>query len=389
MPPNQQQDDTTNTNTAVTHVEEPKDDAERQQQKKDEEAGFAGGFAEQRGQEKPAAAAINDTTNASGAAAADASLASGEDAAAKQRADEEAKRVKDEAERKAKEEVEAKRWEGVPVAVKEFIESQTQATTQITQRLKSVEGRAGAALSGVEALKGAVDAASAASKAGQAAPSKEQIAAATKNTEKWTQLKEDFPAWADAMEEQFAAMRADIAKGSGAGVDVSKVRDEVVKDVDGRISASMAAAVREARALGRLDSQYPGWEETVKSKEFFAWSYTGGPTADEQAAYFELRGSDPDKAATMFKDFSKTYPTWWGEKGARMASENPTHATELLKSYAGHVTAQRAKAEAERLKKERLEHAAPATRGAGGATRTIESEESGFEAGFKAVRTGG
>lgn len=384
MPPTTKNDESTTLNTAVTTVEEPKNDAEREQQHVDTEAGFAAGFQEARGGEQPPAPKDHDTTKAAATGADATSQASDTDAAAKAKADEEAKRAKDEAERKAKEETEAKRWEGVPVAVKEFIESQTQATTQITQRLKSVEGRAGAALSGVEAMKGAMDAATAASKAGKDAPSKEAIAAATQNTEKWKQLKEDFPAWADAMEEQFAAMRADIAKG-GAGVDVLKVKQEVAKDVDERI----AGAVQHGRALARLDQQFGDWEQTVNSKEFFAWSYAGGPTADQQAAYFETRKTDPDKAATIFSGFAQQYPQWWGEKGARMASTNPSDAGTLLRSYGDHVKAQKAKAEAERQKKERLEHAAPATKGAGGgATRTIESEEAAFADGFKSVRPG-
>lgn len=384
MPPTKN-DESTTLNTAVTTVEEPKNEAEREQQKVDAEAGFAAGFQETRGGERPAASASTDDTTKAAATGADAtSQASDTDAAAKAKADEEAKRGRDEAERKAKEEAEAKRWEGVPVAVKEFIESQTQASKQLEQRLKSVEGRAGAALSGVEAMKGAMDAATAASKAGKEAPSKEAIAAATQSSDKWKRLKEDFPEWAEAMEEQFAAIGERIGK-AGAPLDVEKVKQEVARDMDERV----AGAVQQARALGRLDQQFPDWEQTVNSKEFFAWSYQGGPTADQQAAYFETRKADPGKAQAMFSGFAQQYPQWWGEKGARMASTNPSDAGTLLKSYGEHVKAQKAKADAERQKQERLEHAAPATKGASaGATRTIESEEAAFADGFKSVRPG-
>jgi hypothetical protein len=377
--------DETSTNTQTA---EPTDE-QRAEAEKAEAAAMESSFNEARGekpadQDKPGITQTDasTTTSANGASEEDAKKAEAE-----KRAKEEADRQA--AEKKAADDAEAKRWEGVAPAVRDFIESQSKATKELEQRVKSTEGRAGAALSGVQALKGAMDAATAASTAGAAAPTKEQIAAATATTEKWKQLKEDFPAWADAMEEQFAAIRADIGKGAGGAVDVEKIKTDVRTEVTRDIGTATAAAVQQARALGRLDAEFGDWETTVNSKPFMAWSYAGGPSATEQSSYFETKRTDPGKASEIFAGFASKYPQWWSEKGSLMASVSPKDASKLLRGYGEHEKAEKAREEAARKKQERLEHAAPATRGGGAPTRTTETEETGFLDGFKAVRAGG
>lgn len=200
----------------------------------------------------------------------------------------------DEAAAKAAAEAE---WDGVPAKVRQTLEAisgKVGALDKIEHRLKGVEGRTGAALEGVHALKTALeaakDAAKTVTKSGGDAPTQAQIDAAAKDPEKWEALKKDFEEWTQATEEfiqhKLAAERAETLK-LVPKVDVEGIRKEVGDTVGSAVAKARTEAVKEARQLAAVDQKYPTWEEDIHvyaedgtfslTPEFSAWMNTQAP----------------------------------------------------------------------------------------------------------------
>lgn len=183
-------------------------------------------------------------------------------------------------------------WDGVPVRVRktlEAIEGKVGLLDRIEPRLKSVEGRTGAALEGVHALKTALEAAKAATKAGGEAPTQEQIAAAATSSAKWKQAKEDYPDWAEAMDERLAA----LPRAEASPVDVAGLKTELTGTVSEIVAQAASQAKAEARELARIDRKHENWEETVATPDFKTWR-------DAQPPEIQALGAS-DKSADAIK----------------------------------------------------------------------------------------
>jgi len=274
-------------------------------------------------------------------------------------------------------------WDGVSPILREKLEAQERFLSQITGQLgdlgklthevKTQSGR-------IAAIQREQAAAKAAVRDVSEAPTKAQIDEAKATPEKWTRLKGDFPEWADALDERFAAERADMIK-LVKPVDVAGITQEVTTTFADAIKSAearaRATAIAEARELARIDSRHEGWEETINSKEFIEWSYSGGPSPEERARYFALKRTAPDQAAAFFANFARTHPKWWGDRGALMDSDKSRDAIKLLDEYAEHsksrVTQQK--------KQEKLRAAVPA-KGTSPAAPSDTNEEDAFLAGF-------
>lgn len=213
------------------------------------------------------------------------------------KATDDAKKAADEAAAKAAaENVEEARerayLESLPASVKakldkiDRIEATANQIGAAQRKLKTVEDR-------VEAIgRAGTAAAKAATAAGAAAPTKEQIdAAAAVGGEKWKQIKEDFPDWAEAMEERLAALKP----GSSPAVDVEAIRKEVAGDVETRIAKSADDA--EERAVVRL--KHPGWRATVRTPEFKGWYET--QPEDVKALASSTNGDEAVKMLDAFE----------------------------------------------------------------------------------------
>lgn len=192
-------------------------------------------------------------------------------------------------------------WEGVPAKVRQTLEVISGKVGQIDRLqhdLKSVAGRTGAALEGVHALKTALDAAKAATKAGDDAPTQEQIAAAATSSEKWNQAKEDYPEWAEAMDERLAAM------GPGkAAVDVAGLKTELTGSMSEIVAQATSQAKAEARELAKVDRKHENWEATVETPDFMAWKPTQPP--EIQALFDSDRAADAIKMLDLYEDHRK------------------------------------------------------------------------------------
>jgi hypothetical protein len=172
----------------------------------------------------------------------------------------EQKKAREAEQKKAAQEAAKKAYDewmaAVPSAVREKIERVDKMAETVNQvgrferHLNKVEER----VSAVE--KAGKAAAAAARAAGGEAPSADQIKAAVANLKKWNQMKDDFPDWADAMEERLSVFGAPAANTEPA----QKInQDEIVGKIRFQLNAE------------RVEEVHEGWQDTVKTPEFKEW----------------------------------------------------------------------------------------------------------------------
>lgn len=195
----------------------------------------------------------------------------------------------------------------------------------------------------------------------------EQFLAAIGDDKKLKELQEYDPAsyaanlaTAEHLESRMKQMMGDLPDNSG-------MRDEILSSVDQRV------------ALGVLDVTHKGWENTVKTAEFQAMAYEGGPTEVELGVYNAV---DPDKAAVMFDGFIMKYPEWGEKYGELLKSDNVSDVTKMLDLFEESKTAQ-AHEDKKAAKKDRLKLNVAATKSSSvQAPRKSMSEEEAMVAAF-------
>lgn len=191
------------------------------------------------------------------------------------------------------------------------IDQLAEANAQLLHHVKTAEGRVAAMQREFQQARTAQQ-----TVAPQDAPSQGQIATAAKNPEKWDQLKQDFPEWADAMEEYVASQLGSVQ--SRQGVDPNQIAAYVQQEVD-RTKAEMSRAIEEAR----IDGKYENWKDTVNTLEFTQWFTVQAPEvralADSSAARDAIRMLD------LFHDTKKRSASdIKQERGARLAAAATT-----------------------------------------------------------------
>lgn len=182
-------------------------------------------------------------------------------------------------------------WEGVPVKVRQTLEAisgKVGTLDRIEHRLKGVEGRSGAALEGVHALKTALEAAKTVEKAGGEAPTQEQIAAAAASDERWNSLKEDFPEWAEGTDRRIAQVLDErLSKFTPQSVDVAGLKSELTGSMSEVVAKATREAKAEARELAKIDRKHETWTQDIFingadstggfTPEFAAWEAAQPP----------------------------------------------------------------------------------------------------------------
>ena len=229
-------------------------------------------------------------------------------------------------------------WEGVPSVVKATLDSVNNRLADVDKvsgRLRNVEGHLGGI---AQQLKTAL----ATAKTVEKAPTQEQIQKAAASSDRWNRIKEDFPEWAEAMDERLAEMRADKA----TPPDMEGLRKELGEKLTAEAEARFRQELRK-RDETLVEFRHPGWKESVKSKEFESWFKT--QPVDVQT----LAKSEDAMDAIVLLDKFKAAPT----KAAVKQNQ-----TERLRNA---VTPQGT-------------HVAP----------TPKSEDDAFERGFDSVRSG-
>ena len=136
-------------------------------------------------------------------------------------------------------------WANVPSVVRDkFV-----AMEHLDQRLRTSEGR-------VSAMQRELDIAKQAARAVEDAPSQRQINTAGQNTAKWKELQDEFPEWADAIDERLKGAGNDNAPELRAELDsLRQAKAQTDKDL----------------AELRVSVIHPHWDEDVKTPEFAEW----------------------------------------------------------------------------------------------------------------------
>lgn len=208
----------------------------------------------------------------------------------------------------------------------------------LNDRLRKLEGRYGE-------LNAKIKASEEAKKLdrGPGFPTKDQVMAA-KTPDELESLKEQYPLWADEVEEREALMQARL------GVDDFVTKEDLAAmaradALQGYVSKEeISAIIGRERERILLDVTYPEWKQTVRSEGFQGW------LQKQDASAIELYKSD-----------------------------SSADAIKLLSSYVKHTDDERKAQE----RQGRLEDAVPATRGGRNSTTKVTSEQEEFEAAFK------
>lgn len=153
---------------------------------------------------------------------------------------------------------EADPWEGVPAALKQTLEalqSKVSAIDTIGNEVKQWSGRVGAIQRELQLQRNAAEQAA---KTVSEAPTKQQMAEAAQDDEAWSELKDEFPEWADALEK-----RADKLE--------KKFSEQIESLRQQQPQAPDLSALRREYDQKLLTIKHPSWQQLVASPEYNEW----------------------------------------------------------------------------------------------------------------------
>ena len=128
------------------------------------------------------------------------------------------------------------------------------------------------------------------------APSKEQIEQASKDTEGWEDLKEEFPLWGKAIDGRIAASSADVTEKIDKLTNMETNFDTRLKTEVDKVQTEFGKKLE----VVTLTFYHPKWEETVKSDAYLKWL----PTQPEhiKAKHGSSTASDAIEVLDRFKE---------------------------------------------------------------------------------------
>jgi hypothetical protein len=135
----------------------------------------------------------------------------------------------------------------------------------VSQRLRTVEGHIGNLKQTLtQQMTEFSAAAKTAEKQGADAPSAKQMAGALQSGEKLNQLKEDFPEWAEAIEESMQTVMSHIP-----APDLERFSQLEAMARTAQMDSKNQAHL--ARQMARLDILHPDWEQTIQDPRYQSW----------------------------------------------------------------------------------------------------------------------
>ena len=153
---------------------------------------------------------------------------------------------------------EADPWEGVPAALKQTLEalqSKVSAIDTIGNEVKQWSGRVGAIQRELQLQRNAAEQAA---KTVSEAPTKQQMAEAAQDDEAWSELKDEFPEWADALEKRTGKLEKKFSE------QIESLRQQQPQAPD-------LSALRREYDQKLLTIKHPDWRELVASPEYNEW----------------------------------------------------------------------------------------------------------------------
>ena len=153
---------------------------------------------------------------------------------------------------------EADPWEGVPAALKQTLEalqSKVSAIDTIGNEVKQWSGRVGAIQRELQLQRNAAEQAA---KTVSEAPTKQQMAEAAQDDEAWSELKDEFPEWADALEKRTGKLEKKFSE------QIESLRQQQPQAQD-------LSALRREYDQKLLTVKHPSWKQVVTSPEYNEW----------------------------------------------------------------------------------------------------------------------
>jgi len=123
-----------------------------------------------------------------------------------------------------------------------------------------------------------------------ATPTQTDVAKATANPEKWEQLKQDFPEWAEAMEEYV---------GTKVGQPSQGVSEEQLNRLIEERTEKIRTEALEAIEYAKLETKHSDWRETINSDEFVKW--IGAQPVDVYNLIDSPKAADATRVIDLFK----------------------------------------------------------------------------------------
>ena len=149
-------------------------------------------------------------------------------------------------------------WEGVPAALKQTLEalqSKVSAIDTIGNEVKQWSGRVGAIQRELQLQRNAAEQAA---KTVSEAPTKQQMAEAAQDDEAWSELKDEFPEWADALEQRTGKLEKKFSE------QIESLRQQQPQAPD-------LSALRREYDQKLLTVKHPSWKQVVTSPEYNEW----------------------------------------------------------------------------------------------------------------------
>ena len=176
-------------------------------------------------------------------------------------------------------------FEGLPQAVRSKlaeIDELKRANEDLRHHVKTTEGRVAAWQREREQMK---------QQAAVSTPTAGEVTKAASDSEKWKELKQDFPEWAEAMEEYVSAKVGSSAQGVPT--------DQLNQLLEER-TTQMRAENQEALEYAKLEMRHPEWKDEVNNEKFIAWansqpqnvySLLNSPKASDAIKMLDLYGA--------------------------------------------------------------------------------------------------
>jgi hypothetical protein len=216
----------------------------------------------------------------------------------------------------------------------------TRIENTFNNRLRTVEGTIGNLKQTVTAFSVA---AKTAEQQGSDAPNAKQMQEAAISGAKLKQLKEEFPEWAEAIEET-----RDLVMKQMPDVDKYRVQIQQLEQRAQQLSQDSVRNAYLARQMARLDMTHPDWEQTIRS--------------------------------TPYQNWLRTQPN---EIQALTQSENAVDALRVLDSYVAHAEQSPLTAQSRQSSNRRLSSAIAPTGGRTPVRSIPQTEHEAFLAAFK------
>jgi len=230
--------------------------------------------------------------------------------------------------------------EATPPTIADVLETVKEGFESQNKRIRKMEGHYGSLQGSVQELSRNIETAETAKEI----PTKEAIAAAVNDGEKFSKLKADFPDWGEGMDE---AMQTIIEATSANQIDTEKL----IADIGQQTQTYVQGALAE----NKVETAHEGWGELVASDKFVEW-----------------QNEQPEEVQMLAQ------------------SANPNDAIRLIDLYQEQMEAsqvQESSANADEVKtaetKTRLEEAAAIPNSGNAPPKKGPSEEEDFLEGFK------